>query len=205
MPRLKDADGAGSVMGPAPASARINNYAVHPARKTKYNGRWFYSNLEAKVAEAMDRLGIVWEYTPVTFRGSQYQGGQYTPDFRLPNENIYIETVGVIDVRHRSNALAFIQSEGCVDLYVGNDETPPRPTPEHPAFCFVLGNGEIVDAHGADLTLLHCELCHSWSVVRMDGGWCCMHCGAYVGEGGRDGDNWWNNLLEAGAMAYGWR
>lgn len=38
-----------------------------------------------------------------------------------------------------------------------------------------------------------------------ESGWCCMHCGCYIGEGGKDGDNYWNNLLEAGARAGGRR
>ena len=131
----------------------------------------------------------------------RYQGGQYTPDFKIPRDHIYIEAVGKIDIRHRRNAMQFVELENCISLMFDGDGDE-KPTEEHPAFCFVLGDGLIVDAHGCELMLLHCEHCDSWSVVRAEGGWCCMHCGCYIGDGGKDGDNYWNNLLEAGGE--GW-
>lgn len=189
--------GTASFSGAVPLSAPISNYEKIAPTKTKYAGICFQSKLEASVARAMDRLGIVWKYERAKFLGDQYQGGQHAPDFRLPNEHIYIEAVGRVDIRHRKNAMAFCESEHCVDLMVIDE--PPKPATEHPAFCFVLGDGMLVDVHGQPLSLLHCEQCNRWSVVRRDGGWICMHCGEYIGEGGRFGDNYWDNIITAGA------
>lgn len=193
-----------ALVAPSSLSAPKSNYEKIPSVKTKYNGTWYKSRLEAKVAEAMDDLGIEWEYEKYKFVDKRYQGGQYTPDFKIPRDHIYIEVVGKIDIRHRRNAMQFVELENCISLMFDGDGGE-KPTEEHPAFCFVLGDGLIVDAHGCELMLLHCEHCDSWSVVRAEGGWCCMHCGCYIGDGGKDGDNYWNNLLEAGARAGGRR
>ena len=49
---------------------------------------YFYSRWEANVARLFNYLGIKWQYQPRVFDlGSQ----NYTPDFCLPNYNVYIE------------------------------------------------------------------------------------------------------------------
>lgn len=78
-------------------------YGNYRAKKTLYNGTWYDSNLEARVAEALDALGFTWEYHRQCFRDRRFPYGQYTPDFHLPNSDTYIEVCGVYDERHEAN------------------------------------------------------------------------------------------------------
>jgi len=57
-------------------------------RKDIDNGIYFYSRWEANIARLFNYLGIKWIHQPRTFDlGSQ----NYTPDFYLPDYNVYIE------------------------------------------------------------------------------------------------------------------
>ena len=65
------------------------------AIQTVYNRRRFRSRLEARWAVFFDTAGIIWEYEP---EGFHVNGGQYLPDFWLPqvrlkdyDPGIYIE------------------------------------------------------------------------------------------------------------------
>lgn len=79
------------------------DYNRYQAKKAYYNGTWYDSNTEAKVAESFDGLGIVWEYHRHVFRDSRLRYKQYTPDFHLPNTEQWIEVCGVFDERHENN------------------------------------------------------------------------------------------------------
>ncbi len=48
----------------------------------------FYSRWEANIARLYTYLGVKWEYAPVTF---DIGGQKYTPDFYLPEKEIYVE------------------------------------------------------------------------------------------------------------------
>lgn len=74
--------------------------AYPQAKRCLYDGTWFKSNLEGKAAESFDNLGIRWKYEPVVVRGSQFVGGQYTPDFYLPDMLCYVEVAGAWDGNH---------------------------------------------------------------------------------------------------------
>jgi hypothetical protein len=62
---------------------------------TTYHGIEFRSKLEAKYAQAFDRLGIVWEYEGHGFRFDD--GTCYCPDFYMPEIDTYFEVKGVLD------------------------------------------------------------------------------------------------------------
>lgn len=89
------------------------------AKKTYYNGTWYDSNAEAKVAEALDDIGLVYEYHRQCFRDKRFPWGQYTPDFHLPNTDTYIEVAGVFDQRHRGNLTTFCEIVGSHDANNG--------------------------------------------------------------------------------------
>lgn len=89
------------------------------AKKTYYRGAWYDSNAEAKVAEALDDIGIVHEYHRQCFRDKRFPWGQYTPDFHLPNTDTYIEVAGVLDQRHRGNLATFCEIIGSNDANNG--------------------------------------------------------------------------------------
>ena len=90
-----------------------NDY--YKAKKTFYRGTWYDSNTEAKIAEALDDMGMVYEYHCQCFRDKRFQYGQYTPDFHLPNTDTYIEVAGVLDQRHRGNLTTFCELVGSYD------------------------------------------------------------------------------------------
>lgn len=85
------------------------------AKKTYYRGTWYDSNTEAKIAEAFDDLGIVYEYHRQCFRDKRFPYGQYTPDFHLPNTDQYVEVAWALDQRHRGNLTTFCEMMGYTD------------------------------------------------------------------------------------------
>ena len=62
---------------------------------TTYHGIEFRSKLEAKYAQAFDKLNIVWEYESHGFRFDD--GTCYCPDFYMPEIDTYFEVKGVMD------------------------------------------------------------------------------------------------------------
>lgn len=111
-------------------------YGRYRAKKTNYHGTWYDSMLEAKVAEAMDDLGIVHEYHRQAFRDRSFPYGQYTPDFHVPDyrkvegwagdgplNDMYVEVCGVFDERHRGNVealAAILGKDGAVAVIDGD-------------------------------------------------------------------------------------
>jgi hypothetical protein len=57
----------------------------------KYSGTWMRSNWEMVFAQYLDKQKIKWQYEPKTFN---LGNTTYTPDFYLPEINIYIEVKG---------------------------------------------------------------------------------------------------------------
>lgn len=155
-----------------------DTYQRFKPKRTLYRGQWFESNLEARTAEAFDSLGIPWEYESVCTRDRRYRGGQYTPDFHLPNEDTYVEVVGRIDQRHADNAEVFCETMG-VDIgswghIIGS-----------PHYFFVTGNGivylPVTDGTHFLLTrnvmMGKCRACGKLFVIDGEGLWACPHCG----------------------------
>lgn len=81
----------------------LMGYEQYRAKRTFYKGIWFDSNLEARTAEALDALGIQWQFHADCFRDSRFPYNQYTPDFKLADGR-YIEVAGFFDERHEMNA-----------------------------------------------------------------------------------------------------
>lgn len=174
-------------------SDKENAYSRYPAKKTEYRGVWFRSNLEAKVAERLDGLGIAWEYETRCFRDKRFSGGQYTPDFWLPECYTYLEVAGVIDERHMNNALVFCETQN-----VNNpsddpsfNDIPPLLAEDTPAYFFIDGTGEVRDPFHMDsyLVLVGCKAdCGHRSFVHSCGDYACRICGAYDGDHSLLGD-----------------
>lgn len=89
-----------------------DEYSKYRAKATNYHGVWFKSNLEAKVAQALDALGIAWEYERRCFRDERFPYDQFTPDFHLPSNGTYVEACGVFDARHSSNVRVLCEIVG---------------------------------------------------------------------------------------------
>lgn len=161
------------------------------AKETLYNGTMFRSNLESKVAEALDELGIKWEYEKKAIRDRRFPKRKYTPDFYLPETGVFIEVTGDWDEAHRSKVLL---AETVLSELSGYDEAFPR----------VLGidsNGYIVWPHGPEMVkcdrfLVKCEKCGQWSTMTSDSywDWSC-DCGATTEKAG-----WVSNIFEAAGL-----
>lgn len=159
------------------------------AKRTKYRGIWFKSSLEARVAEALDELGVAWEYESRGFRGSRYRGGQYTPDFYLPELSVYIEVVGRIDDRHLHNARVFCQENDAVDLVFWPSDTYPQVSEDHPAFLFIISRGVLMDTRykniergHSNLSVSQCASCGRVFFLDDCGVWECPYCGGDYGR-----------------------
>lgn len=63
--------------------------------ETIYNGNRFRSRLEARVAVALDEMGIKYFYEPEGYALSS--GERYLPDFYLPDLDYYVEVKGKND------------------------------------------------------------------------------------------------------------
>lgn len=160
-------------------------YDTYQAKKANYNGMWFKSNLEARTAEALDGLGVTWEYERRVFRDRRYRGGQYTPDFYLPGLFTYVECVGRIDERHWANAELF-----CMSQNASIDEwgEPPRTTERSPSFVFVTGDGWMktwtphTDAGAPSVSVSRCHGCGKVFFIVDSGLWACPYCGEDYGK-----------------------
>lgn len=173
------------------------------AKRCLYNGTWFKSNLEGKVAEALDRLGAEWQYEPVVVRGRDFIGGQYTPDFFLPASSCYLEVAGRWDERHDANARAFFREAGCAEW----DEFHRK---GRPTFAAVDGRGFLcgIGAQGlCDLPSVfvnRCRACGAVTLMDHAGLYGCGACGAWDGD--HFIDPMGGNLLDAaGVKRYGGR
>ena len=166
------------------------------AKKTNYGGRWFKSNLEAKTAEAFDRLGIRWEYESRCFRDYRYSGGQYTPDFWLSDVYTYIEVVGRPDQRHASNAALFCKTQGIPTEGVWNVRTLSE---DNPDFALIVGDGTAMRVNSyeengltRDCGPVICENCGKIHFIDGTGSWSCPHCGNWS----KSNQGMGNNLFE---------
>ena len=155
------------------------NYGKYQAKKTFYNGVEFKSNLEARVAERFDELGIEWQYEPRCFRDKNFAGGQYTPDFYLPDSDLYIEVAGIIDDRHIQNFRRFREMfDKEITDEVGHLDY------EHISLLMINSDGDFVIPRtelsffrGWDADCLcQCSKCGKWWAQEMCGFWHCEHC-----------------------------
>ena len=75
------------------SSKTIPMTSGHYSTVTIYNGIRMRSKLEARYAESLDRQNIKWEYEPQRFELKELNC-TYTPDFYLPELNMYSEVKG---------------------------------------------------------------------------------------------------------------
>ena len=89
----------------------VIGYGTIKAKPTEYMGITFRSALEAEVAAALQEdLLYEWKYEPMKAKSDEsnsYVGGQYTPDFYLPEFDCYLEVTPVWDERHELNVAEF--------------------------------------------------------------------------------------------------
>lgn len=69
----------------------LKKYYSH--KRHEYNGIMMRSGWETEFAGELDTRGIAWQYEPQTFKMQTNEGHyvRYTPDFFLPNAEVYVE------------------------------------------------------------------------------------------------------------------
>lgn len=143
-----------------------------PAIKTQYNGITFRSSLEAKYAQAFDKLGIIWEYEPGGFRFDD--GTCYAPDFYLPETKIFFEVKGLMDDAS-AHKIAMLALDGH-DIVVGYPDGSLR----------LLGpfndRYDVYDHGTEDVRVGTCATCGKIVFWDESAGWACPSCGAYDGN-----------------------
>ena len=151
-------------------------------KKAEYKGVKMKSNLEARFAIAFDCMGIKWEYEPTTFWGEEYQGGRYTPDFYLPDFDVYVEVAGVWDERHKHNTEALAKK---LDKYIydkdgGFVRCVPRVLRYNSKGEACDSNGNCCETCGVEIT--QCTECGKLQIIDTCLSWECTHCGAHDGD-----------------------
>ena len=148
---------------------------VIKAIPTTYKGIEFRSKLEAKYAQALDMLGIVWEYEGHGFRFDD--GTCYSPDFYMPEIDTYLEVKGVMDEASQ-HKVELTASEAHKRIVVGGPDgtltmyTGPRPG--EPA-------GTVYESWSGPV---RCIACGKVYFIEGDGSWQCHACGNYDGDSG---------------------
>lgn len=138
------------------------------AVRTKYNGTWFASTLEADWAATFDVFGWDWEYEPQAIRLPS--GEAYRPDFYLPAQNVWCEVKGPHNERvSKASELqtALLQEGGwewASDLVV--ILRPPGPG-EAARWESVLPTQDVI--------LMFCSSCTQYVWMDHNGAWSCRH------------------------------
>jgi hypothetical protein len=130
-------------------------YGLIEAKPTWYAGILFDSKLEANVAKQLDYDAEEWVYHPESFYGDEYTGfgNKYTPDFFLPEHNIYLEVCTQWDKRHEHCVKTFSQAHKIVVIdgqgRFCNTEGEPEPQ--------LFGRESIFDDYDCDAETLYSQ------------------------------------------------
>ena len=78
-------------------------------KRSDLNGQFFRSAWEANIARLFNAMKIKWEYEPKTFYFEKIRRGciSYTPDFYLPEYDVWIEVKGWMDDKSRTKLKRF--------------------------------------------------------------------------------------------------
>lgn len=157
---------------------------------TTYHGIEFRSKLEAKYAQAFDRLGIVWEYEGHGFRFDD--GTCYCPDFYMPEIDTYFEVKGVLDDESKRK-IELLSNEG-KRVVVGM----PNGTLKYYGVLWPSSE-DYKDTPSTDEGIVSgCAECGKTFILPCSGEFTCACCGAYDGD--HHLTSWDDNLF----MAAGW-
>lgn len=145
------------------------------AQKDWYNGIEFRSKLESKTAQALDNIGIAYEYEPDGYKLSN--GMWYRPDFYLPAQRQYIECKGVMSETDSAKIYGLVEDTGrqVIALSYTNSMVVMREW-NNPL-------NEIVTYSGDDIVLAECCRCGGLWFLCWPDTYECTCCGS------RDGDH----------------
>lgn len=143
------------------------------AQKDWYNGIEFRSKLESKTAQALDNIGIAYEYEPEGYKLSN--GMWYRPDFYLPDVNQFIECKGKMEGTDIAKIIGLVEDTSLPVLAISYTNA---------MLCMRYWNdpdGEIV-THSRFLVLGECVVCRNRFFLSAEDTYQCPACGAHDGK-----------------------
>ena len=146
---------------------------TYQAQRTQYKGVWYRSKLEAKVAQALDNLGIAFTYEPQGYKLSN--GMWYRPDFWLPYAKQFIECKGKMDEIDAAKIVGLVNDHGMPVVVLGYGSvmlvTRMFDAPELDVVTYSSG-----------IQLVRCAECGKQWFMSTSDTYACRCCGAYNGD-----------------------
>ena len=143
------------------------------AQKDHYNGIEFRSKLESKTAQALDIIGIRYEYEPKGYKLSN--GMWYRPDFFLPDAHQFIECKGVMTNIDSAKIIGLVSDTNIPVLALSYDN----------AMLFMRrwdsSIGEIMSYKSWNITLSKCSECNTRWFMSWADTYECPNCGTNKG------------------------
>ena len=145
------------------------------AQKDWYNGIEFRSKLESKTAQALDNIGMRYEYEPAGYKLTN--GMWYRPDFWLPDAHQFVECKGKMDSTDSAKIVGLAMDTGfpVVVLSYDNILLVESVQPEEGITAFMTHERGCI-------VLLECSECGKSWIQYMGNTYRCPNCGAYDGD-----------------------
>lgn len=144
------------------------------AQRDWYNGIEFRSKLESKTAQALDNIGIRYEYEPDGYKLSN--GMWYRPDFWLPDAKQFIECKGVMSSTDSAKVVGLVKDTGRQVLVLSYENAMLV------THFFNIFNNNIETYSGIDIGLAKCTKCGKIRFFAFSDTYECTSCGAYDGD-----------------------
>lgn len=141
------------------------------AQEDWYNGIKFRSKLESKTAQALDNLGIAYQYEPDGYKLSN--GMWYRPDFWLPDAKQFIECKGIMSKEDSAKVCGLVQDLGYEAVVISY---------ENIMLVVRWYDGHIVTYSGDDLKIGWCWKCGKAYFYPESGSYGCTGCGYHDGD-----------------------
>lgn len=142
------------------------------AQEDWYNGIKFRSKLESKTAQALDNIGIPYQYEPDGYKLSN--GMWYRPDFWLPDAQQFIECKGVMDMKDCAKIVGLVNDTGKPVLVMSYDN----------AMLFQwywMNPGSEIATYTDSVKLAKCDVCDTLWFASSEDSYACPKCGAHDG------------------------
>lgn len=143
------------------------------AKEDWYNGIKFRSVLESKTAQALDNLGIVYQYEPDGYKLSN--GMWYRPDFWLPYAKQFIECKGVMSKEDSAKVCGLVQDTGVPVVVISYENIML-------ISCYGCKLGDIATFSGDDIMLGWCRKCGKAYFYAEPSSYRCVACGYHDGD-----------------------
>ena len=144
------------------------------AQRDEYKGIEFRSKLESKTAQALDNIGIAWEYEPDGYKLTN--GMWYRPDFYLPGCGQFIECKGVMSSKDSAKIIGLVEDTSLPVLALSYTN----------AMLFMRSfnapGANVVTHAGGTIWLSECLKCGARWFLSYEDTWKCPACGAHEGD-----------------------